>query len=111
MPAVDGTLDYKSLSLPDWRTALKKRIKRPKRPSFWEIYWLGFSIWAAVDGITSFMSGHIKDAVIQTILAGICWKLYQIVKKHNGNLQSNEYVIWIFTMLAFVFATSIWSIF
>jgi hypothetical protein len=41
------------LSLPDWRTALKRRVKRPKRPN-WS--WLTFTLFYAALLVRSFFA-------------------------------------------------------
>lgn len=35
------------LSLADWRTALKRRVKGPKRPSWWTVFWACYCAWCA----------------------------------------------------------------
>ena len=53
MTAPDTSMDRPlHLSLPDWRTALKRRVKRPKRPGFWfwwTLVYVGFAVWSFID--------------------------------------------------------------
>lgn len=57
MTAPDTTLDRPlHLTLPDWRTALKRRVKRPKRPSGWTVFWAVYVVWCGWQTIAGLLA-------------------------------------------------------
>lgn len=45
-PSDAATLDRRSLTLPNWREALKRRLKRPRRRDRWPLLLAVFSAWS-----------------------------------------------------------------
>lgn len=85
----DSTLDRAlHLSLPDWRTALKRRARRPRRPSGWRLFWLvytvfyaGLTVWAWVDGLWFTVAADLGAVAygwwaFSTWQRGIVWRYY-----------------------------------
>lgn len=61
------------LSLPDWRTALKRRVKRPKRPSWWRVFAALMCVLCGGSAIDSLAVSQWLQAVGMLIDTALWW--------------------------------------
>lgn len=74
MSAPDATMDRPlHLTLPDWRTALKRRVKRPKRPSGWQMFWLAYTALNLGLGVWAYLTGQWLTVVADLAAVGYGW--------------------------------------
>lgn len=80
--------DRLSLSLPDWRTALKRRVRRPKRPDGSRLYFLGCSVLFAIQAVVSLVSSApMINTLVELEGAGFFWSAAH--KVTNGHKYLN----------------------
>lgn len=98
MPAADTTLDYRSLTLP--KLKIKIKFKKPRKPTFSELLYLGLTITDTIYAVLNFLSQHYIRGAEYTILAGCYWKAYLYEREKNRF----KTVQWVMIPLALVFS-------
>ena len=80
----EATLDGLSLTLPDWRAAIKRRVKRPRKPTEGVVLGLAFwgagLVWNVLDLAGGGKSGAVSDAMcafgcaVELQMLARCWR-------------------------------------
>lgn len=61
------------LSLPDWRTALKRRVRRPKRPSWWRVFAVLMCVLCGAAAIDNLVASEWLQAAGMLIDTALLW--------------------------------------
>ena len=75
MPENTAT-DRLSLAPPDWRTALKRRVRRPRKPTRNEAITLCQTVVFGLVAVQQLLQAHYFYALDYAILTSLCWKAY-----------------------------------
>jgi hypothetical protein len=71
-----------SLTLPDWRTALKKRIKRPRKPTWREYLYFGTACMTGFWALEHILREQVIMSGVQLGYCSCYWRLYLL--EHKG---------------------------
>lgn len=66
--------DYLSLTLPKATARAKRRFRKPKRPSFWTLWYAAFCVYCGVWGIAEYLNGHLITATWSILGCGLYWR-------------------------------------
>lgn len=102
MSVSDEALDRRSLTLPDIKTALKKRIKRPKKQDY---FWLLMCVMSGSYGVLHILQYRPRWVVYDLVLCGTYWKLHQYT---NSKDMARYLRTWVF-MVAFFASSLFWT--
>ena len=69
------TSDALSLTLPA-RCKSRARLRRPRRPTGWEVWFLALTTWSVIFAVADALGGSAIGAVWQASVAGIYWRSY-----------------------------------
>lgn len=66
--------DTLSLRLSDWRSAIKRRVRRPKRPGPLEILYWCLAVLGVFSWVTNAVEGRTVDAILDSVATVACVK-------------------------------------
>jgi hypothetical protein len=76
--------DRLSLTLPDWRSALKRRVRRPRKPNWRRVIYLFVMLMNVLYAYVDFSSGRVAKGANDALFVFVMWVWSEETRRHPG---------------------------